>query len=163
MITITPPGRSFIIYLTLLVGFLLTIMPLPEWLQTYRPQWVALILIYWCMALPERVGVGVGFTAGLLLDVLSGTLLGQYALGFSVIAFLALKLHLRVRVLPLRQQVITVFILLLVERLLALWSTGAAGYPTPSLWYWTTPIISMLLWPWVYLTLRKVRRRFHVN
>jgi len=124
---------------------------------------VALILIYWCMALPERIGVGVGFTVGLLLDVLSGTLLGQHALGLSVVAYLALKLHLRVRVMPLRQQVFTVFILLLVERLLALWATGAAGYPTPSLWYWMTPLVSMLLWPWIYLTLRKIRRRFHVS
>ncbi|MEJ2453429.1 MAG: rod shape-determining protein MreD [Candidatus Thiodiazotropha sp.] len=163
MIAAAPPGRSYVIYLSLLVGFLLTIMPMPEWAQSYRPQWVALILIYWCMALPERVGVGVGFTTGLLLDVLSGTLLGQHALGLSVIAFLALKLHLRVRVMPLRQQVFSIFILLLVERLLALWSTGAAGYPTPSLLYWVTPVVSMLLWPWTYLTLRNVRRRFHVN
>lgn len=163
MITATPRGRHFIIYLTLLAGYLLAIMPLPEWSLSYRPQWVALILIYWCMALPERVGVGVGFTAGLLLDVLSGTLLGQHALGLSVVAFLALKLHLRIRVMPLRQQVFSIFILLLVERLLALWSTGAAGYPTPSLGYWITPIISMLLWPWIYLTLRRIRRRFRVG
>ncbi len=163
MIASTPPGSRYIIYLTLLVGFILAITPLPEWAQIYRPQWVALILIYWCMALPERIGVGVGFTVGLLLDVLSGTLLGQHALGLSVVAYLALKLHLRVRVMPLRQQVFTVFILLLVERLLALWATGAAGYPTPSLWYWMTPLVSMLLWPWIYLTLRKIRRRFHVS
>jgi rod shape-determining protein MreD len=163
MITATQPGRHYVIYLTLLIGYLLTIVPMPEWAQSYRPQWVALILIYWCMALPDRVGVGVGFTSGLLLDALSGTLLGQHALGLSVVAFLTLKLHLRVRVMPLRQQVFTIFILLVVERLLALWSTGAAGYPTPSLWYWMTPIVSMLLWPWVYLSLRKLRRRFHVN
>ncbi len=163
MIASTPPGRHYIIYLTLLAGYILAIMPLPEWAQIYRPQWVALILIYWCMALPERIGVGVGFVVGLLLDVLSGTLLGQHALGLSVVAYLALKLHLRVRMMPLRQQVFTVFILLLVERLLALWATGAAGYPTPSLWYWMTPLVSMLLWPWVYLTLRKLRRHFHVN
>ncbi len=163
MIASAPPGRTYVIYATLLLGYLLTLMPMPEWASSYRPQWVALILIYWCMALPERVGVGVGFTAGLLLDVLTGTLLGQHALGFSVVAFLALKLHLRVRVMPLRQQVFTIFILLLVERLLALWSTGAAGYPTPSLLYWITPVISMLLWPWVYLILRKARRRFHVS
>jgi rod shape-determining protein MreD len=163
MIASAPPGRTYVIYITLLVGYLLTLMPMPEWASSFRPQWVALILIYWCMALPERVGVGVGFTSGLLLDVLTGTLLGQYALGLSVVAYLALKLHRRVRVMPLRQQVFTIFILLLVERLLALWSTGAAGYPTPSLLYWVTPLISMLLWPWVYLILRKVRRRFHVN
>ncbi len=159
----SPSGRHYIIYLTLLFGFVLSLLPLPEWAQIYRPQWVALILIYWCMALPERIGVGVGFVTGLLLDVLMGTLLGQHALGLSVVAYLTLKLHLRVRVMPLRQQVFTIFILLLVERLLALWTTGAAGYPTPSLLYWITPVIGMLLWPWVYIILRDVRRRFHVH
>ncbi|MCU7851228.1 MAG: rod shape-determining protein MreD [Candidatus Thiodiazotropha sp. (ex Monitilora ramsayi)] len=156
-------GRNYIIYLTLLMGYFLTLIPLPEWAQTFRPQWVALILIYWCMALPERVGVGLGFIVGLLLDVLTGTLLGQHALGLSVVAFVTIKLHLRVRVMPLRQQVFTIFIILLVERLLALWSTGAAGYPTPSLWYWVTPVIGMLLWPWIYILLRDTRRRFHVS
>jgi len=156
-------GRLYVIYLTLLVGFLLTLMPLPELVQTFRPQWVALILIYWCMALPERIGVGVGFIIGLLLDVLTGSLMGQHALGLSVVAFLTLKLHLRVRVMPLRQQVFTIFILLLVERMLALWSTAAAGYPTPSLWYWVTPLVGMLLWPWIYLILRNIRRRSHLS
>ncbi|MCU7812927.1 MAG: rod shape-determining protein MreD, partial [Candidatus Thiodiazotropha sp. (ex Notomyrtea botanica)] len=102
-------GRNYIIYLTLLMGYFLTLIPLPEWAQTFRPQWVALILIYWCMALPERVGVGLGFIFGLLLDVLTGTLLGQHALGLSVVAFVTIKLHLRVRVMPLRQQVFTIF------------------------------------------------------
>lgn len=158
-----PPGRHYVIYLTLLIGYLLALMPLPEAVSTFRPQWVALILIYWCMALPERIGVGVGFVVGLLLDVLTGSLMGQHALGLSVVAFLTLKLHLRVRVMPLRQQVFTIFILLLVERLLALWSTAAVGYPTPSLWYWITPVVGMLLWPWIYFVLRDLRRRFHVT
>ncbi|MES9970858.1 MAG: rod shape-determining protein MreD [Candidatus Thiodiazotropha sp.] len=158
-----PQSRRYVITTTLLIGFILTIMPLPEWASTYRPQWVALILIYWCMAMPERFGVGFSWTTGLLLDVLTGTLLGQHALGFSVIAYIMLKLHLRVRVMPLRQQVFTIFVLLLLERLLALWSTGAAGYPTPSLMYWITPLISTLLWPWVFIILRDIRRRFHIS
>ena len=163
MIAAAANGRTYIIYLTLILGFILTIMPLPEWAQDYRPQWVALILIYWCMALPERIGVGVGWISGLLLDVLSGALLGQHALGLAVIAFLTLKLYRRVRVLPLRQQMFTVLVLLLVERLSNLWSAGAAGHSTPTLWYWITPLIGMLLWPWVYITLRDIRRRFHVS
>ncbi|MEJ2609025.1 MAG: rod shape-determining protein MreD [Candidatus Thiodiazotropha sp.] len=158
-----PQSRNMVIYFTLLIGFILTIMPLPNWAITYRPQWVVLILIYWCMALPDRIGVGVGWTSGLLLDVLTGSLLGQHALGFSVVAYIMLRLHLRVRVMPLRQQVFTVFILLLVERLLALWSSGAASYPTPSLWYWVKPLVSTLLWPWIYIILRDIRRRFHLN
>ncbi|MET0067547.1 MAG: rod shape-determining protein MreD [Candidatus Thiodiazotropha sp.] len=156
-------GRSTLVYLTLLAGFILTIMPLPDWAETYRPQWVALILIYWCMNLPERIGVGVGWSTGLLLDVLTGTLLGQHALGFAVIAYLMLRLHLRVRVMPLHQQAFTIFILLLVERLLTLWSTGAANYPTPSLWYWVTPFVGTLLWPWVYVILRDLSHRFNVS
>jgi rod shape-determining protein MreD len=155
-------GR-YVIPLTLLIGFILTIMPLPEWASIYRPQWVALVVIYWCMAMPERIGVGISWTIGLLLDVLTGTLLGQHALGFSAIAYIMLRLHLRVRVMPLHQQAFTIFILLLVERLLVLWSTGAAGYPTPSLQYWITPVISTLLWPWVFLILRDLRRRFRVS
>ncbi|MBV2121224.1 MAG: rod shape-determining protein MreD [Candidatus Thiodiazotropha sp. (ex Ctena orbiculata)] len=158
-----PQNRSSVIYLSLLVGFILTIMPLPEWANTFRPQWVALILIYWCMTMPERIGVGVGWSTGFLLDVLTGTLLGQHALGFSVVAYLMLRLHQRVRVIPLRQQVFTIFILLLVERLLALWSTGAANYPTPSLWYWVTPAVSTLLWPWIYIILRDISHRFHLS
>jgi rod shape-determining protein MreD len=152
-----------VIYLSLLAGFILTIMPLPEWANTFRPQWVVLILIFWCMTLPERIGVGVGWTTGFLLDVLTGTLLGQHALGFSVVAYLMLRLHQRVRVIPLRQQVFTIFILLLVERLLALWSTGAANYPTPSLWYWVTPLVSTLLWPWIYIILRDISHRFNLS
>ncbi|MEN8177088.1 MAG: rod shape-determining protein MreD [Pseudomonadota bacterium] len=163
MIAVATPGRTYIIYLTLILGFILSIMPLPDWALDYRPQWVVLILIYWCMALPERIGVGVGWISGLLLDVLSGSLLGQHALGLAVVAFLTLKLYRRVRVQPLRQQMFTILILLLVERLLTLWSTGAAGYPTPNLVYWTTPLIGMLLWPWVYITLRDIRRRFRVS
>jgi len=158
-----PPGRRYIIYLTLLFGFVLTIVPLPEWALMFRPQWVVLILIYWCMALPERIGVGVGWISGLLLDVLTGTLLGQHALGLAVVAFLTLKLYQRVRVLPLRQQMFTVFVLLLVERLLTLWSTAVAGYSTPSLLYWLTPVIGALLWPWIYVILRDIRRRFRIS
>jgi rod shape-determining protein MreD len=159
----SPAGRRSVIYLSLLLGFILTIMPLPEWAQTFRPLWVVLILIYWCLALPERVGVGVGWIAGLLLDVLTGSLLGQHALGLAVVAFLTLKLYRRVRVLPLPQQMFTVFVLLLVERLLTLWSAAVAGYATPSLWYWLTPMIGTLLWPWVYVILRDIRRRFRVS
>ncbi|MEJ2618870.1 MAG: rod shape-determining protein MreD [Candidatus Thiodiazotropha sp.] len=156
-------NRMSVIYLSLLAGFILTIMPLPEWANAFRPQWVVLILIFWCMTLPERIGVGVGWTTGFLLDVLTGTLLGQHALGFSVVAYLMLRLHQRVRVIPLRQQVFTIFILLLVERLLALWSTGAANYPTPSLWYWVTPLVSTLLWPWIYIILRDISHRFNLS
>jgi len=79
-----------------------------------------------------------------------------------VTAYLAVELHPRIRVFPLLQQAVSVWVLLLVERLLSLWVMGAAGQPTPTLWYWMPTFVGMLLWPWVFILLRDVRRRFAV-
>jgi rod shape-determining protein MreD len=145
------------------VALILTILPLPEWAQPFRPQWVTLVLIYWTLALPHRVGVGIGFLNGMALDVLTGTLLGQHALGLSIVAFATVTLHQRVRVFPLWQQSLVVLVLLVVEHLLALWVMGATGETPPGLSYWAIPPIGAMLWPWVFVILRDIRRRFHVR
>ena len=151
-----------VIIMTLLLALVMEIMPLPDWAANYRPQWLLLVLIYWCMALPNRVGVGYGWVCGILLDVMTGVLLGQHALGLTIVAYIALKLHQRTRVLPLHQQAFTILLLLLVERLIAIWVAGTAGYSTPTLWYWVSPLIGMMLWPWIYVVLRDIRRRFRI-
>ena len=152
-----------VIAATVAVAMLLVILPMPEWARPYRPQWVTLVLLYWSIALPHRIGVGSGFTAGIVLDVLTGTLLGQHALGLSVITFVAIQLHQRIRVFPLWQQSLGVLILLLVDHLLSLWVIGATRGVAPGLNYWLVPLIGALLWPWVFVTLRKVRRHFKIN
>ena len=151
-----------IILLTLIVALFLTILPMPDWAEAYRPQWVAMTLIYWVLALPARVGVFWAWGAGLVLDVTSGTVLGQHALSLSVPVYLAVELHARIRVFPLVQQAVSVWVLLLTERLLSLWVMGATGQPTPTLWYWMPTFSSMLLWPWVFILVRDLRRRFAV-
>jgi rod shape-determining protein MreD len=141
----------------------LTILPVPDWAEELRPQWVALTLVYWCLALPDRVGVFWAWSTGLVLDVAAGTLLGQHALSLSVVAYLVVELHPRIRIFPLWQQALSVWVLLLVERLLSLWVIGATGQPTPTLWYWAPTFVGMLLWPWIFIVLRDVRRRFRVS
>ena len=102
-------GRgTWVILITFLVAMLLMILPLPEWARPFRPQWVTLTLVYWCIALPHRFGVGTGFSLGIVLDVLTGTLLGQHALGLSLVAFIAVQLHARIRVFPFWQQSLAV-------------------------------------------------------
>lgn len=155
-------GRS-VIFFTLLVSLVLSILPMPEGLQLYRIQWTALVLIYWSMAVPERVGVGISFVAGLLLDILTGTLLGQHALGLSVIGFVTIKTHKRVRVFPLWQQSLFVVALLLVERLLFFWVDGTIGRPAQTAESWIAPLLGGLIWPWMFIILRDLRRRFHVR
>jgi rod shape-determining protein MreD len=116
-------GGIFIL-LSFAVALVLTIVPLPAELRTLRPDWVGLTLIFWCLALPYRVSVGSGFMAGLLLDSLSGTLLGEHALALSLIAYLCVRLHQRIRVYPIWQQALTVMTFLLLHQLLTVSSAA---------------------------------------
>lgn len=154
---------GFIIVLTFAAALLLTIMPLPDSLRSLRPDWVALALIFWCLALPYRVSVFSGFFAGLLLDVLTGTLLGQHALALSVIAYMCVRLHLRIRVYPMWQQALTVLILLILHQLLTLWVDSLIGRPARPLGYWLPSLIGAALWPFIYHFLTSLRINFSVQ
>ena len=99
--TLSPRRGGLIILLSFVLALLLTVLPLPEWIRIYRPQWYTLVLIYWTLAAPQRVGVGVGWLTGIIVDVSTGTLLGQHALALSLIAFITHKMHQRVRLFPL--------------------------------------------------------------
>ena len=102
--------------LTLFVAFMLTIMPLPEWAIEFRPDWVTLVLVYWAMALPARVGVTIAWFAGLMLDVSHGAILGQHALGLMLVIYIVHIQHQRLRVVSLVQQAIVIFFLLLLKQ-----------------------------------------------
>lgn len=153
---------NWVIVMSFVVALMLMALPMPDWAGIWRPAWVALVLIYWCMALPTRVGIMVAFTLGIFLDVLSGTLLGQNALALSVVAFITLQFYQRVRVLPLWQQGITVFGLAFIHQVLLLWINGIQGMPVSFSAYWASPLISMVLWPWIFVVLRDMRRKYQV-
>jgi len=152
-----------VILFTFIVALLLTIMPLPEGVRYLRPDWVGLVLIYWCMALPERVGVGSGWVAGLLVDLLTGSVLGQHALALTIIAFLTIKFHQRVRLFPILQQAFTVLVLLVLHQLIALWISRFIGRPGVPWHFWVPSLIGMLIWPPAYSLLRGLRHGFRVN
>ena len=154
---------GWIIFASFVVALMLTIIPLPDWLSLARPEWLVMVLIYWCMALPERVGVGIGWVAGLMLDVTQGTLLGQHALGMAVVAFLTLKLHQRIRVFPRLQQALTVFMLVTVYAILMLWIRGMTG-TAPKVWIYLIPTLTTaILWPWIFMVMRFFRRHYRVT
>ena len=151
--------RYLVIYLSLLVALILTILPLPDVVQTYRPNWVALALIYWSMALPKRVGLWFAFFTGIILDTSQGTLLGQHTLALVVIIFINMNFYQRMRVLALAQQAIYVFVLLLINQLIVAWIEGIMGRPTPVLTFFAGPFVGMLIWPWIFVVLRDIRRK----
>ncbi len=154
-----PNPRYLVIHLSLVVALVLMILPLPDWVQMYRPNWVALVLIYWSMAMPKRVGLWFAFFTGVILDTSQGTLLGQHTLALVVIVFINLNFYQRIRVLALAQQAFYVLFLLLLNQVLIAWVEGILGRPTPVLAFFEAPIVGMLIWPWVFVVLRDIRRK----
>ena len=152
-----------IIAATFAVALILSVVPVPNWAEQFRPDWVGLVLIYWCIAAPRRIGIGTGWLVGLLQDVLYGALLGQYALSKAIIAFLAVKIHLRIRVYPPWQQAFAVFIMLAIGQLFIIWVRAVIGKPVAGFSLWTPSIVSMVIWPWIFVILRDIRRRAQIN
>ncbi|MBE9568053.1 MAG: rod shape-determining protein MreD [Proteobacteria bacterium] len=139
---------------------MLAIVPLPDWAVEYRPDWVTLVLIYWAMAMPTKVGITAAWFSGLLLDVSYGTLMGQHAVGMVLVIYVIHMQHQRLRVASLLQQAIVIFFLLLLKQLLILWVDGMLGRAPASQLYFMPTLTSTLLWPWIYLVLRDLERKF---
>ncbi|USE35046.1 rod shape-determining protein MreD [Endozoicomonas sp. SCSIO W0465] len=155
-------NAHWVVWMTLLVGAVFSIMPLPEWLSLVRPAWLPLVVIYWVLALPERFGLFFAFIAGLLLDVFQGSLFGLNSLGMLVVVFIVLSLHRRLRLFPVWQQAFMVFLMIGFYQLLLLWARSAVGGTIPSVWYLLPSISSALVWPWMMSGLRFLRRYFRV-
>jgi len=103
------------------------------------------------------------FIAGLLLDVLTGTLLGQHALALSIIAYVSVRLHQRIRIYPMWQQALTVLVMLVLHQLLTLWIDSTIGRPARPPSYWLPSLVGALLWPLVYRFLSALRINFQVQ
>ncbi len=154
---------GWIIVFSFVIAMMLMAMPLPEWAICWRPSWVAIVLIYWCMALPDRAGIGIGWVLGLLLDVQQGTVLGQNALGLAIIAYMTLISYQRMRMFPLTQQAVLVCFYLLLYEAISLWIRAIMGVPPDNWTYWMPAFTSMLLWPWLFVVLRDIRRKYLIS
>jgi len=155
-------ATKLVVLASLLVAMVLRILPLPKEWFVYNPDWVLLFLIYWAIAIPERVGVGHAWCVGVSSDVLTGRMLGQHALAYSVVAFVCVKLHTRLRAYPLYQQVLPVFLLLLVNQLLIFWTQNIKGAHSTELIHWSPSLAGALVWPAIFTTLRRVRRYYNI-
>ncbi|HEV2613661.1 MAG TPA: rod shape-determining protein MreD [Gammaproteobacteria bacterium] len=151
-----------IIIFTLIVGLLLMILPLPHWAMAFRPAWLLLIMIYWSIALPHRVGILTAWSSGLVLDILQGTLLGENALAFALIVYISLKMHRQFRLFSLLMQSVSLFFLLLLNQLLLFWLQGLQGQTVSVKWFLGPPLVSACLWPWIFFVLTDCLRRYRL-
>ena len=152
----------FRIILTLVVAMCLRIAPWPEEIAVFNPDWVLLVLIYWSLAAPEHMGIFHAWTFGLLTDVLTGRLLGQYALAYSLVIYLCLNLHKRLRQFPVIQQGLFIFFCLLLSQLLLFFIKNLLHPVQLHASFWLPVFTGTLCWPLIYTVLRYVRlfRRF---
>ncbi len=151
--------RNFTIIIgSLLLAIILSIMPLPAWALTFRPEWVALICIYWIVTLPDKFGLISIWLLGIILDALHATLIGEHALALVVMSYVIYKFHRQFRMLALMQQIIVVFILMLVYQSVIFIAQGFIDQLPLFKWFWFSSITSAIIWPWVYTLLRRVGR-----
>lgn len=146
-----------------IVAFVLEIMPWPIGFQGYRPAWVVLVLIYWALALPNKISVGTAFVAGIVWDVILGSILGVHALVLSVSIYFVAKHHLILRNLSLWLQSLLVMLYIALIRLSIFFIElvlHSAEFNTQEI---IGAIISGMLWPWVFLLMRHIRRKLQLR
>ena len=149
--------RLSVIFLSIAAAFALELVPLPIFLDLIRPYWVALVIIYWCLETQDRIPMGLAFTIGIALDLLSASALGLHALSLVIIVYLVTRFRARLRFFPPWQQALSVLALLLNDRIILLWIISLRGEPLPSLAFWLPPIVGTLVWPWLFLLLDRYR------
>ena len=149
--------RSWVMPVSVVAALLLGLLPLPELLQPLRPYWLALVVAFWVIETPEKVGLGFAFLIGVVADLMFGGILGEQALRLVIMAFILQRFRTRLRFFPLPQQALAMGALLLNDRIVAYVLHLALGEPVLPWMYWWAPLIGMLLWPPLFLLLDGLR------
>jgi rod shape-determining protein MreD len=150
-------------FITLFLAMSLSILPLPDSLSYLNPDWVLLVLIYWTLLMPEKTGVFNAWFVGILVDVLTGRLLGQHALIYALICYVCLKFHKRIRQYPVPQQSLCVFFCLFFSQMLMFWMENLQTPTEFSAAFWAPVFIGAFVWPFIYSTFRYSRLSGHHN
>lgn len=160
------PISFLLVWTSLTIALVLAVVRLPpdapELLAWMRPDWVALVLLYWVMAIPQQVGMVTAWVAGLFVDSMTGNLLGQHALALVFIAWAGLSLYERLRMYSLLQQAVIVFVTIALAQLLDAGIHSFTRDVPMSPLLLLPALVSALCWPPVFLLLRALRRRFGV-
>jgi rod shape-determining protein MreD len=151
------PVSPAFIALSLAGAFLLNLLPWGGWSGT--PDFVALVLIFWSIHQPRKVGIGVAFMMGLLMDVHDASLLGENALAYTLLSYFAIMIHRRVLWFPPTTQALHVLPLLIVMQAVQAIIHYIVSAKFPGLFYFAESLVSAVLWPVVTWVLLAPQRR----
>ncbi|TKB47875.1 rod shape-determining protein MreD [Thalassotalea mangrovi] len=156
-------NNTKVIYITILISLIFSIIPLPIALDAYRPNWALLVLCYWSMALPNRLGVLTAWLVGLLLDVLLGSVLGINAFALAMVIYVMVNNYQTIRNFSLWQQSLIIGLFTALYHLLVFWIQRFVFGVDFSMTYLIPVVTSASLWWVIFLLLRKIRRQFKVR
>jgi len=145
--------------LSALGALALAVLPLPAVVDAFRPDFLVLVVFYWCIESPRAGGLALAFFSGLALDVIHGVVLGQHALALTIMGAWATHLRLRIRVFSVLSQCLTIFALLTGYQFVLFWVDGATGNPVTTFFRWLAPFIGALLWPVLSSLMSKMHER----
>jgi rod shape-determining protein MreD len=151
--------RRLPVLLSALVALALAVLPLPALLESLRPDFLVVVVLYWSIEAPRAGGLSLAFFAGLALDVINGVVLGQHALALTLMSAWATHLRLRIRVFSMLTQCLTIFALLTGYQFVLFWIDGATGNPVTTFSRWLAPVIGAFLWPLLVALLGKLHER----
>jgi len=149
--------------LSVLVALALMIVPLPQPLFYFWPDWIALVIVYWALYTPDKVGPLVGFVVGLLLEVLFVREFGVEGLGLATLAFMVNHSNQQLSVLSIWQQTIVVSLFVALFKLITGWLYGLVGDFTITLQYWYSIFGGMFVWPFITILLHELRRKCRIR
>lgn len=132
--------------LTALFALILNVLPLPPWGEVLRPAFLVLTVLWWSVNAPRTGGVALGFFAGLVLDVFQGPVLGEHALALSLVTYIAVREHQRIRSKPVFQQALLVLPALIFYELVVFMIDGWTGHPVTSPLRWVHAATGALIW-----------------
>ena len=155
------PASPVFIWVSLMSSIFLTMLVNMGWVgrAAWVPDFVALLLLFWSVHQPRRIGIGSAFILGLIVDVHQGAVLGQHALSYSMLSFLALVIHRRLLWFTVPSQAFQVLPLFIACHTIELIARMVAGGAFPGWWLLLAPVLESLLWPVVSILLLLPQKR----
>ncbi|MBS9783286.1 MAG: rod shape-determining protein MreD [Pasteurella sp.] len=150
--------RLSVLFIIFIIAFILEIMPWPIEMQGVRPAWIVILLVYWTLALPQKINVGSAFITGVVWDIILGSVLGVHALVLSIAIYFVAKHHLILRNMSLWVQSILIMLYVALIRIMIFFIElllHNAEFNSQEL---LGAVISGLLWPWIFLLMRQIRQ-----
>ncbi|WP_075187301.1 rod shape-determining protein MreD [Teredinibacter haidensis] len=151
-----------VLVISLLIGLLIAVFPLPTDIAYLRPEVVCMLVAYWVMQSPQHLGMFFAWSVGLVQDIVEATVWGAHALALTLLAYICLMSYQRIRNYSVWHQSMWIFILVGTHQVVVNWVQGIAGYRSPTQLLLLPTIMSALCWPLIVFIFHRIRVRYRL-